>query len=103
MYSCSPEMFGERAVETATLFGDQLGVAAARATYLYEQHELAGHLQRALESREVIDLAKGILMAAERCSPDAAFDILRRASQRENRKLHDIARDLVDKYAADGG
>lgn len=100
MYSQTVDRFEGRSIQVAALFADQLGLAAARATYLIEQQELARHLQRALESRAVIDQAKGILMAAERCSADAAFDILRRASQRENRKLHAIARDLVEKYEA---
>lgn len=52
-------------------------------------------LQRALYSRETIGTAKGILMARENCTPDEAFDVLRRASQRSNRKLADIAADIV--------
>ena len=65
--------------------------------------ELAGHLERALESRGVIEQAKGILMAWQGCDADRAFDILRRASQRENRKLRTIAEDLVEKAARGGG
>jgi AmiR/NasT family two-component response regulator len=34
-------------------------------------------------------------MATSRCTPDEAFEVLVRASQRENRKLRDIAIDLV--------
>jgi AmiR/NasT family two-component response regulator len=36
-------------------------------------------------------------MANQRCGSDEAFDILRRASQRENRKLRDAARDIVER------
>jgi AmiR/NasT family two-component response regulator len=43
----------------------------------------------------VIEQAKGLLMGSERCTPDEAFDILRRASQRRNVKLRDIAEQLV--------
>ena len=53
------------------------------------------HLQAALESRDVIGQAKGILMARESISADEAFDILRRASQRSGRKLRDIAAQLI--------
>ncbi|HET6875009.1 MAG TPA: ANTAR domain-containing protein [Acidimicrobiales bacterium] len=52
-------------------------------------------LRAALDSRDTIGMAKGILMAREGCTPDEAFDILRRASQRENRKLADLAAELV--------
>ena len=51
-----------------------------------------------MESRAVIEQAKGILMAAQRCDPDAAFDILVRASQNQNRKLRAIAAEIVDRY-----
>jgi AmiR/NasT family two-component response regulator len=56
-----------------------------------------------MRSRATIEQAKGILMARTRCGPDAAFDLLVRASQRENRKLRDIAGDLVARYAAQTG
>lgn len=59
--------------------------------------ELAHQLGNALESRGVIEQAKGVLMAWQGCTPDAAFDILRRVSQRENRKLRVIAEEIVDK------
>lgn len=57
------------------------------------------HLARALESRPVIEQAKGILMARERCTEDEAFEMLRRASQRTNRRLADLARELVLKVS----
>jgi AmiR/NasT family two-component response regulator len=46
-------------------------------------------------SREIIGEAKGIIMERQSCTRDEAFDILRRASQRENRKLRDLAEELV--------
>ena len=55
------------------------------------------HLKLAIEHRDVIGQAKGVLMARERCSADAAFSILRMASQRENRKLYEIARELAER------
>lgn len=58
---------------------------------------LVDHLRAALESRPVIEQAKGVLMARERCTPEEAFEALRRASQRENRRVRDLARDLVER------
>jgi hypothetical protein len=54
------------------------------------------HLQRALRSQPVIEQAKGLLMAQHGCTPDEAFAMLMQASQRENRKLRDIARAMID-------
>jgi len=70
-----------------------------------EQTELAAcraeieDLQAALATRPVIDQAKGILMARHRCTADQAFQMLSQASQRENRKLRDLARRVVASVA----
>ncbi len=50
-----------------------------------------------MASRATIEQAKGVLMARGGISPEQAFDILVRASQRENRKLRDVASDLVER------
>ena len=80
---------------TATLFAEQAAVLLANALTLITATEMAKQLEQALASREIIGEAKGILMERESCDRDQAFDILRRASQRENRKLRDLAEELV--------
>ena len=52
-------------------------------------------LEHALESRVVIEQAKGVLVERFRLEPDAAFDLLRRAARSSRRKLHDLAADVV--------
>ena len=60
--------------------------------YLYETAVArAEHLQSALDSRAVIDQAKGILMERFRLTPDAAFQALTRVSMETNTKLRDVA------------
>ena len=54
-------------------------------------------LRAALRTRPVIEQAKGILMADRGCTPDEAFEMLSAASQRENRKIRDIAQAMVDR------
>jgi AmiR/NasT family two-component response regulator len=56
--------------------------------------ELA-QLREAISSRDVIGQAKGILMEREHLTDDQAFDRLRTASQKRNRKLREIAEELV--------
>ena len=53
-------------------------------------------LRATLRTRPVIEQAKGILMAQQRVSADTAFDLLRQQSQHANRKLRDLAREIVD-------
>ena len=57
-------------------------------------HEIE-QLHKAMESRAAIEQAKGVLMATMRIGPDAAFAVLVAASQRENRKVREIAERLV--------
>jgi AmiR/NasT family two-component response regulator len=58
--------------------------------------EEAANLRLAMESRAVIEQAKGVIMSQRRVTAEQAFEILREASMRYNRKLRDIAVGLVD-------
>jgi GAF domain-containing protein len=95
LYSKTAGSFDQDARDVACLFADQLGVAAANALAYVEAYELSQQLQQAMESRAVIEQAKGILMAAQGCDADEAFRILVRASQNQNRKLRAIAAEIV--------
>jgi AmiR/NasT family two-component response regulator len=44
----------------------------------------------------VIEQAKGIIMGERRCTSEEAFDALVRMSQDTNRKLREVAQDLVN-------
>jgi GAF domain-containing protein len=89
---------GFRALDAALL---ALYTTAAEAAlrnarrYLQARGQVT-QLQQALDSRAVIDQAKGILMAAHRVPADEAFTMLVDRSQRENRKLRDLAETFVD-------
>jgi GAF domain-containing protein len=64
--------------------------------YLYESAvERAEHLAAALDSRAVIDQAKGILMERFKLTPDQAFQALTRVSMETNTKVRDIAERFV--------
>lgn len=59
-------------------------------------------LRQALSSRVVVEQAKGIIMARRRCSPNEAFEILRKAARDSNVKLHALAASLVESVADNG-
>ena len=95
LYGREPRAFAGTAHDVALLFAAQ-GGAAMRTAALYRNcQRLVQNLQVALESRAVIEQAKGILVAEYGCSPDAAFRRLSALSQNTNRKLREIAADLV--------
>jgi hypothetical protein len=54
-----------------------------------------GQLRQALETRDVIGQAKGILMARLRIDSDTAFDLLRSASSRSHLKVRDVALNVI--------
>lgn len=88
--------------------GTDLAAAAAivlaNASAYWGAAQLNEQLTEAMRSRAVIEQAKGILMArSPEITPDGAFDMLRRASQRENVKLRDIAQRIVDRKSAPAG
>ncbi|WIM94035.1 GAF and ANTAR domain-containing protein [Actinoplanes oblitus] len=89
--------FDEDAVVLAETFAGYAAVALANAHLYNTTMVLAQHMQTAMESRAVIEQAKGIIMGQRRCGPDEAFGILSRASQESNRKLREVAADLVER------
>ncbi|MEO5839455.1 MAG: ANTAR domain-containing protein [Acidimicrobiales bacterium] len=57
---------------------------------------LVTQLNEALASRSVIDQARGVLIERMGGTADEAIDTLKKRSQRENRKLRDIATEMVE-------
>ena len=71
------------------------GVAVANVHAYQSAREVADNLQQAMESRAVIEQAKGVLVERFKLTPDQAFELLAQSSMAANRKVRDIAVDLV--------
>ncbi|MCU1489245.1 MAG: hypothetical protein JWM85_650 [Acidimicrobiaceae bacterium] len=97
LYSEEQSGFDELGERAGLLFAAHASVTLANARSYWANAALRANLEAALESRGVIDQAKGILMGRDGCSADEAFEFLRRASQRANRKVHDLAQEIVDR------
>lgn len=95
LYSDHKSGFDDRQHDLAGQFAEQAAVVLANTLAYNSATRLNDELRQAVETREIIGQAKGIIMAQRKCTSDEAFDVLRRASQRTNRKLRDIATDLV--------
>jgi GAF domain-containing protein len=95
IYARRPDAFDEDSRATATRFAPYAAVAAGNLYAYQSARDMAENLQAALEFRAVIDQAKGILIERYKLTPDAAFQLLARASMTTNRKLRDIADHLV--------
>jgi hypothetical protein len=81
--------------ERAEQFAVHASVTAANALLYARTAQLAEHLQVALDSRAVIDQAKGILMERFRLTAAQAFEALTRVSNQTNTKVRDVAAHVV--------
>jgi hypothetical protein len=70
---------------------------------LTTSHDVEEALERLSETRPAIDQAKGALMFAYNIDQEAAFALMREYSQHINRKVRDLAADLVESLSQPGG
>lgn len=84
LYGAAPQAFSDRSVEIGELL-------AVQSAVLLEQAIESDGLRKALESRDLIGQAKGILMAERKIAATEAFEILKQHSQANNMKLRDLA------------
>lgn len=95
VYSDRTDAFGGEEVAAAVLLAAQAAISVANAAAHEECLRRVAQLQEALDTRVVIEQAKGVLMERERVGPDAAFGRLRAASQDTNTKLRQVAAEVV--------
>jgi GAF domain-containing protein len=95
IYARRPDAFDEDSRSVATRFAPYAAVAAGNLYAYQSARHLAENYQRALESRAVIDQAKGILMERYKLTADLAFQALARVSMQTNTKVRDVADTLV--------
>ncbi|MFJ2740347.1 ANTAR domain-containing protein [Streptomyces sp. NPDC087440] len=74
---------------------DAATIALLRERALDESRRLTAQLEQALSSRIVIEQAKGVLASRLTLSVDEAFVLLRRHARAHQRKLSDVAMDVV--------
>ncbi|MEY9904617.1 transcriptional regulator with GAF, ATPase, and Fis domain [Catenulispora sp. MAP12-49] len=86
---------GQALADVATI-----GILAQRG--LHQAELLAAQLQSALNSRIVIEQAKGVLAERRQISVDEAFTLLRDHARQHNVRLSDVARDVAEGAAASG-
>ncbi len=96
IYATTPHAFDDGAIEIAEKFAGFAAVGLANVHLYASQASLAGHMQKAMASRAVIEQAKGIIMADRRCTAEQAFAILTKLSQDSNRKVRDVAAALIE-------
>jgi GAF domain-containing protein len=91
LYSTGSEEVDPQAPGIADLFATHAALALGKARQVSDLHE-------ALQTRQIISQAVGLLMAEYRLDPDAAFGFLVRTSSHSNTKVRDIASRMVDTH-----
>jgi GAF domain-containing protein len=87
--------FSDQHRQLATEFATYAGVALTNLGALHDALDQVEHMRAAMESRAAIEQAKGILIERYRLTPDQAFRLLADASMQTNRKVRDLAGELV--------
>lgn len=95
LYSGRADRFDGHTRAIAEDFVRQTSMALDLAVRLARYSEAAADLRATLETRTVIDMAVGIIMAQNRCTQIEAFNILKTASSTRNIKLREVARTVV--------
>jgi hypothetical protein len=95
LYGRDPGAFETADVDVAVVLASYLAVALVTLTQVDRMQDQLGQLRRALDSRDLIGQAKGVLMGQRNVSADEAFELLSDASQRLNVKLRDIAEQVA--------
>ncbi|MGV8964905.1 MAG: GAF and ANTAR domain-containing protein [Cellulomonas sp.] len=95
LYSRNAYWFGTKERTEATRFAAEASRALNLMVRVAHHVEITDQLRAALTSRTLIDQAIGIIMGQNRCDADAAFAILRTASQNRNAKLRDVATEII--------
>lgn len=95
LFSAQAGQFTEHALDLVVLFALHAGTAFDNADLYHDSRRLIDHLHRALATRDVIGQAQGVLMHRFGVGPEAVFQRLRDASQRQNVKVRDLAAGVV--------
>lgn len=97
LYRVRPHRWDREELETAQLLADMASGYIINANKLGDEPSRSDDtLKRALESRDVIGQAKGILMSQHHLTAEAAFELLRRTSQTRDADLREIATHIVE-------
>jgi GAF domain-containing protein len=92
LYSRKVQAFDEQGYAVGTVLATHAAIAMRGA----QERDRGDQLEQALASNREIGMAMGLLMARGLMTQDQAFAVLRRASQHLNRRLYEVAAELVE-------
>ena len=97
LFRGSDEPFTATEMEIAKAMAEMATIGLIQERALRERNLLAAQLQAALNSRVIIEQAKGMIAEYLTITVDDAFKLLRNYAHYHNRKLSEVASDVVDR------
>jgi GAF domain-containing protein len=95
LYSPEPREWTDEDIAVAAVLADVATSYVVNASKLRQQEQLSEQLQHALESRVVIEQAKGITAQQNSVTVDQAYQCMRRHARNNNASLRVVAEAIV--------
>ncbi len=96
LYRDTPGAFAEEDVRLAQAFADVATIGIINERKLATAEVRAAQLQTALDTRIVIERAKGVIAVTGDVPFEEAFEMIRRQARRTQRKVRDVAQSVID-------
>jgi GAF domain-containing protein len=95
VYAARPRGWDDSEVAAIQAYTRVIASLLRSAVHAHVSDRAAVQLQQALDSRSLIEQAKGVLMERRGLDQQAAFELLRSRARSTRRRLHDVARETV--------
>jgi GAF domain-containing protein len=95
LFSSEPRALGDDDVRVVQALADVATIGILQERAIRDSNALSSQLEVALESRIVIEQAKGIVAEHQRVSVDEAFELLRHFARDHNRLLAETCRQVI--------
>ncbi len=95
LYDSQPRAWSPDDLRVATIFASIATGYLTHASAAQQQQRTAEQLQQALDTRLIIEQAKGVLAAKQEITVDDAFQTLRKYARDHNARIHDVCRAVV--------
>jgi GAF domain-containing protein len=96
LFTAIPRAWDDSEVSAAHAYAGVVASLLGSAVAAQASSRLATQLQTALDSRVLIEQAKGVLMASEKLDAQTAFTRLRRQARNTRRPVPEVAREIID-------
>jgi GAF domain-containing protein len=95
LYSLEPREWSDEDIAVAKVLADVASSYVVNASKLHQQEQLSEQLQEALDSRIIIEQAKGITAQQHSVTLDQAYQLMRRHARSNNASLRVVAEAIV--------